>query len=130
MSILDNKDLFASTELHHKEILLPNGTKEKFWFREVGASEFRKYVLVENNGTYDEQSINVAELIANSLVDSEGNKVLTTEQAAMLKPAVAVGFFNVILEINVVKRPEGGDVTGKPVATKSKSSRKNTSGTS
>lgn len=112
----DKTSLFASTELHSREIDLFDGEKHTFLFRELTSAQFRKYVLIESSGSFDQKAENVADLISISLVDEDGSQALTKEQASKLKPKVSVAIYSHILDINMIsagkdekgaKAPEG-----------------------
>jgi len=114
--LVDNKSLFASTELHSKELTMLDGTKETFYFRELTSAQYRKYLLIESTGSYEEKSENIGDLISISLVGADGKQALTREQAIKLKPAVTILFFNEILKINTsspIKPDEDGEEQGK-----------------
>lgn len=71
--------MFASKDVHADTITLPNGDKAQFYVRELPDAEFRKLW----------QDADRAKLIAATICDEDGKPVMTTVQAAQLKPLVA-----------------------------------------
>jgi hypothetical protein len=91
---------FAGAELHQREIALADGSKHVLHFKELPATEFRKFYIAEASKDEDVQAGSMAKLISASLCDPDGKPAISYKQALNLKPAAARALLNAVLEIN------------------------------
>lgn len=94
------KSLFISSEIHEKEVKLPNGEVHKLHFKELSAVEFRKFQLAEFSEDDEVKATSMAKLIASSLVEPDGKPALTMKEALNLNSAATNAMISVILGIN------------------------------
>ncbi|WP_296247927.1 phage tail assembly chaperone family protein, TAC [uncultured Stenotrophomonas sp.] len=94
------ESLFVSPTSHKRPIKLPDGNEHTFNFRELPSVDFRRIVQLENSKDADERASAIALAIAMSIVDDDGARALSMEQAAQLKPAVSMAMWEVIVDVN------------------------------
>lgn len=101
-------DMFASDAVVEKEITLGDGSKRTLYFKELNAIEFKQHIAAEQSKVPKVREQSAARLIAKSVVEPDGRRALTAQQAGRLKPAVSAALFLAIMEVNGVlgKRPE------------------------
>jgi hypothetical protein len=92
--------MFVSDEIHKHPIKLPDGSSHDFNFRELPSIDFRRIIQIEASKDAEERASAWALAISLSIVDDAGERVLTMEQAAKLKPSVSVAMWAVITELN------------------------------
>jgi len=97
--MLDNA-LFASTDVHPRSVVLPDGSTATFHFRELPAIELRRQHLAETSEDVAVRDGAIARLISVGLCDADGRPAITAEDAARLKPAVAGQFVSHIMEVS------------------------------
>ena len=116
-------DMFASDAVVEKEVTLPDGKKHTLYFKELNAIEFKQHIAAEQSKDAKVREQSAARLIAKSVVEPDGRRALTAQQAGRLKPAVSAAMFLAIMEVNgvlgkraepvaVVPETEGGDDDG------------------
>lgn len=92
--------LFVSNDLHAKNIELPDGTVHLFLFREFTAAEYRSVQRLAASADEDERDQHRSMLVAITLCDEAGQRVLSDEQAAKLRPVVRDRMYMAALEAN------------------------------
>lgn len=92
--------LFVSATVHERDVELPDGKKHKLYFKEVPATEWRRFAMAERSDDEDARVNSVVILITSSLVNADGTPGITFERASMLKPAPMNAIFSAVLEVN------------------------------
>lgn len=92
--------LFVSSEVHAREVELPDGSKHTLHFKELPAVDFRKFQLAEMSDDDEVKAHSMARLIAASVVEPDGKPALDFKRASTLKPEMADKLVGVILEVN------------------------------
>lgn len=92
--------LFASSNVHAREVTLGDGSKHVLHFKELPATKFAAYHEARSSEDAAVREGSIAKLIAFSVVDEQGNPALPYEQALNLKPGPANEMMKHILEIN------------------------------
>lgn len=100
--------LFVTDTLHPADIELPDGTVHRFLFREFTAAEYRSVQRLATSNDEDERDRHRALLVALTLCDDTGARVLTSEQAERLRPVVRDRMYVAALQANGY----GGTVQG------------------
>lgn len=93
---------FVTEAVHMREVVLADGKKHQLHFREVSASVYEMAMVGMRSEDPKQREGGVPRLIAASLCTETGEPVMTTEQAATLKPAVSLALSNAAFEINPV----------------------------
>lgn len=106
-------DMFATpdTVIEHL-VKLGDGKERTMYFKPLTAIEWKKHMEAENSKDAKVRSESAARLISKCVVEPDGRRALTPQQAAQLKPSVSGAFFMAILEINdifKVPAPTGDD---------------------
>lgn len=101
--MLDNA-FFVSTDIHEREVKLPDGSKHTLYFKELPAVEFRRFALAEESDNDNVRSSSIAKLIASSLCEPNGKPAITFEQAMTLKAAAMTSIFEAIIDVNGQKK--------------------------
>ena len=91
---------FVSTELHIRNVTLPDGSVHALSFRELPAVEFRKFNLDEASDDENKRADSMYRLISVSLVNPDGSPALTVNEARNLKGAAANSLMEAILDVN------------------------------
>lgn len=91
---------FTKSELHAREVELPDGSKHQIHFRELPAIEFRKFQIAEQSNDDEKRASSMTALIAASVCDPDGKPAMNAKQAAKLSPFAANALMNAILEVN------------------------------
>jgi hypothetical protein len=99
-----DKSFFVSTDVHAKEVKLPDGTKHTLHFKELAAVEFRRFALAEQSENENIKATSVAKLISASLCEPDGKPAITFEQALNLKASAMNSMFEAMLEVNGQKK--------------------------
>jgi hypothetical protein len=99
-----DKSFFVSTDVHAKEVKLPDGTKHTLHFKELAAVEFRRFALAEQSENENIKAASVAKLISASLCEADGKPAITFEQALTLKASAMNSMFEAMLEVNGQKK--------------------------
>lgn len=100
--------LFVTDTLHPADIELPDGTVHRFLFREFTAAEYRSVQRLATSTDEDERDRHRALLVALTLCDDTGARVLASEQAERLRPVVRDRMYVAALQANGY----GGTVQG------------------
>jgi hypothetical protein len=98
MSISDK--FFISPTLHERLVKLPDGSEHKLHFKELPASEFRRFRNAEQSEDEEKQVGSMAMLIAASLCEPNGKPALSYTKAQQLTAAAANALVAVVLEVN------------------------------
>lgn len=93
-------DMFASDAIIEQEVTLGDGSKRKLYFKELKAIEWKQHMEAEGSKDEKVRNESAAKLISRCLVEPDGRRALTLQQAATLKPSVAGAIFLAILRIN------------------------------
>src|SRR5690606_28961706 len=97
--VLDQSN-FVSAEIEEREVLLADGKKHLLKFKKLSGVEYYAFLIAQRSGDDDQRVRAIARLVSVSLVDDEGNRVLTAEQAAELKDEVLIGLMNAANDVN------------------------------
>src|SRR5690606_33147095 len=100
-------DMFVSDSIIEHPVKLGDGKERTMYFKPLSAIEWRQHMEAENSKDAKVRKESAARLIAKCVVEPDGRRAMTPQQAARLKPAVSGAFFIAILEINeIFKKPE------------------------
>jgi hypothetical protein len=99
MSGIDDS-LFVSDTIHEREVELQDGTKHVLHFKELPASNFRRYLSAAYSLDEELQSTCLAKLISQSLCTPDGKPAMTFERALQLRPKAENAIGAAVLEIN------------------------------
>ncbi len=105
-------DMFASDAIVEHEVTLGDGSKHTMYFKELKAIEWRQHMEAESSKDPKTRDASAAKLISRSLVEQDGRRALTLQQAAKLKPSVAGAIFLAILRINGILAPSTPEAEG------------------
>lgn len=94
------QSLFVSSEVHKRDVTLPDGSVHTLHFKELPAVEFRKFQLAESSADDDIKAGSMAKLIAASMVEEDGKQAITLKDALRLNSAATNAIISAILEIN------------------------------
>ena len=83
-----NAGMFAAKDVQPDTIELPDGSKAQFYVRALPDTEFRKLYASGDR----------AKLIAATICNEDGQRVLTEKQAGELKPKVAASLQSIALK--------------------------------
>ena len=95
-----DESLFASAELHEREVEVAPGKSIKLHFRELPAVEFFRYHSIATSGDEDANAGAAARLIAAGVCNPDGSAAMTVEKALTLKSAPLNAIFRALLEVN------------------------------
>ena len=95
-----DKSLFASDQIHEREIVLADGKKHKLYFKELPHGHFRQYALDNESDNEQVRIDSMSRLVSEGLVTKDGKRALTLAQARNLKPGPLIAIFNAIQEVN------------------------------
>lgn len=95
-----DQSLFVSSEIHKREVKLPDGSVHTLHFKELPAVEFRKFQISETSESEDVRASSMAKLITASLVEEDGKPAITMKDALRLNSKAANAIIAVVLEIN------------------------------
>jgi hypothetical protein len=98
MSISDK--FFISPTLHERLVKLPDGSEHKLHFKELPASEFRRFRNAEQSEDEEKQVGSMAKLISASWCEADGKPVVTYTKALQLTAAGANALIAAVLEVN------------------------------
>lgn len=92
--------LFVSADVQTRTVTLPDGSEHALHFKQLPASEFRKFFYATQAKDEDMQSAAMAKLIAASLCNEDGTPALTFKQALQLTPAAEKAISEAVLSVN------------------------------
>lgn len=105
-------DMFVSDSIIEHPVKLGDGKERTMYFKPLTAIEWKQHMEAENSKDPKVRKESAARLIAKCVVEPDGRRAMTPQQAARLKPAVSGAFFMAILEINeLFKMPAGTPAT-------------------
>ena len=100
-------DMFVSDSIIEHPVKLGDGKERTMYFKPLSAIEWKQHMEAENSKDAKVRKEAAARLIAKCVVEPDGRRAMTPQQAPRLKPAVSGAFFMAILEINeIFKKPE------------------------
>ena len=103
-------DMFVSDSIIEHPVKLGDGKERTMYFKPLSAIEWKQHMEAENSKDPKVRREAAARLIAKCVVEPDGRRAMTPQQAARLKPAVSGAFFMAILEINeIFKKPDLDD---------------------
>lgn len=97
---------------------LADGKKHLLRFKRLPGVEYYAFSIAQRSADDDQRVRAIARLVSVSLVDDDGNRVLTVEQAASLKDDVLNALLNAANDVNRETsekkplRPEATDTSG------------------
>lgn len=91
---------FVSPTLHERKVALPDGSEHVLHFRELPASEFRRFSLYDQSEDEELKVAAQAKLIAASLCEPDGKPAITAEKAAALTPPASRVIVEAIMSVN------------------------------
>ena len=95
-----DQNLFTTHEIQQHEIEVQDGTKHVFNFKPLSAADFGLILAAYTSNDMEQREQAYTRAIAKSVCDADGKPLLTTEQAATLKPEVFIRFWNTIFNLN------------------------------
>ncbi len=112
--ILDPSN-FVSPDVHEREVVLADGKKHLLKFRRLSGVEYYAFSMAQRSEDDEQRVRAIARLVSVSLVDDEGNRVLSVEQAAALKDDVLNALLSAANDVNkesTEKNDSTPEVTG------------------
>lgn len=97
--MLDSR-FFVSTEIHQRDVTLPDGSVHTLHFKELPATQYRRFIMAERHADPDVRAASIVTLIAASMCDEQGNPAITLEQAALLRTAASSAIFEAVMDVN------------------------------
>jgi len=95
-----SQSFFVSGEVHKRSVTLPNGEVHDLFFKEIPATEFRRFSLSEQSTDEDVRISSIGKLICASLCNEDGTPALTVEQAMKLNAPAMTAIFEQVLFVN------------------------------
>jgi hypothetical protein len=95
-----DESLFVSDQIIERKVKLADGNEHTLYFKELPATEFRKFYIAEQSTDEDVQSSSMARLVAASLVEPDGKPAITLKKALSLKGSALTGIVDAILQVN------------------------------
>lgn len=95
-----SESLFVSDKIHARTVKLPDGSEHRLHFKELPATEFRKFHIAEQSKDEDARAGSMAKLIAASLCEPDGKPALTYKRALQLNTAAANAIVAEVLSVN------------------------------
>jgi len=83
-----------------------DGAVHQLHFKELSATEWNRFALIEASGDEEKKSKNMARLLSLSICEPDGKQILTEKDAARLKPGPLALLFSKMLEANKAGKPE------------------------
>lgn len=102
-------DMFVSDSIIEHPVKLGDGKERTMYFKPLSAIEWKQHMEAENSKDPKVRKESAARLIAKCVVEPDGRRAMTPQQAARLKPSVSGAFFMAILEINEIFKKPGPD---------------------
>ena len=95
-----HESLFVSDRVHERTVKLPDGAEHALHFKELPASEFRRFHLAETANDEEKKIASMAMLIASSLCEPDGKPAITVKKAMQLTASAANAIVEAVLEVN------------------------------
>lgn len=106
--------LFISEAPQARVVTLADGSSHEMHFKQLPASEFRRFFLAMQSADEAAQGQAMAKLIAASICEPDGKPALTVKQAMLLTPAAEKAIGDAVLSVNGLGgREDPGDAPGK-----------------
>lgn len=112
-----DQSLFAKAEVVSREIELPDGSKQTFYFKPLSGADYALTLSafigagMEATQRADLYSVAIVKSLCNAdgtQFNPDGSPLLTLEKAKALKPAVFTKFWNAVFELNFTE-PDSPD---------------------
>lgn len=101
VSSILTEDMFVSAgEIIEHPVKLGDGKEHIMYFKPMTALDWKKHLEAEKSDDATVRQESTVRLISRYLVEPDGRRSLTPQQAARLKPAVSGAIFMAILEVN------------------------------
>lgn len=101
VSSILTEDMFVSSgEIIEHPVKLGDGKEHVMYFKPMTALDWKKHLEAEKSDDATVRQESTVRLISRYLVEPDGRRSLTPQQAARLKPAVSGAIFMAILEVN------------------------------
>lgn len=99
-SILTDDMFVSEGDIIEHPVKLADGKEHTMYFKPMNAIDWKKHLEAENSKDPQVRRESNVRLISRYLVEPDGRRSLTPQQAARLKPAVSGAIFLAILEVN------------------------------
>lgn len=99
-SILTDDMFVSEGDIIEHPVKLADGREHTMYFKPMTAIDWKRHLEAENSKDPQVRRESSVRLISRYLVEPDGRRSLTPEQAARLKPAVSGAIFMAILEVN------------------------------
>lgn len=107
VSSIITDDMFVSDAIIEHPVKLGDDKERTMYFKPLSAIEWKQHMEAEGSKDAKVRRESAARLISKCVVEPDGRRAMTPQQAAQLKPSVSSAFFFAILEINdIFKRKE------------------------
>ena len=110
--LLDSSN-FVDQDIIEKDVELGDGEMHSLKFKRLSGVEYYAYAQTQHHGDEDQKVKGIARLVSVSLVDDDGNRLLSIEQAMRLKDTV---LNNLLAAANQVNRVDSEKKALKPEA--------------
>ena len=91
---------FVSDELHVRTVELPDGSKHELHFRQLPASDFRRYQAAMQSDVEQTRANGVAGIIAASVCTPDGKPAMTLKDALRLKVQAERALAAAVMSVN------------------------------
>lgn len=99
-SILTDDMFVSEGDIIEHPVKLADGREHTMYFKPMTAIDWKRHLEAENSKDPQVRRASAVRLISRCLVEPDGRRSLTPQQAARLKPAVSGAIFMAILEVN------------------------------
>lgn len=104
-----NEAFFVANTPHKRTVKLPDGSEHEMHFRELPATEFRRYRIAEQSDDEEKRVGAIAKLIANSVCDANGKLAMGYKKALELNLSAANALLAAIHDVNGLTSASGGN---------------------
>lgn len=104
-----NDAFFVANTPHKRTVKLPDGSEHEMYFRELPASEFRRYRIAEQSADEEQRVGAIAKLIASSVCDEKGKLAMGYKKALELNLTAANALLSAIHDVNGLTSAPGGN---------------------
>ena len=100
---------FIDEQVQERTVKLPDGSEHQLHFKQLPASEFRRFFMAMN--TKDEEALTGAtcRLIAASVCNPDGSRAMTEKDAARLSAMAERAISEAVLDVNGMGQKAGKD---------------------
>lgn len=95
-----SEKFFVSATLHERTVKLPDGSEHVLHFKELPASEFRRFQIAEQSDDENQRVGSMAKLIAASLCEANGKAALSYTKALQLTSGAANALIAAVRDVN------------------------------